>query len=211
MAQDKDERTTGAGAPRKAAEAEDKKAISDRSAPRAAGNGGTGQGAHASGRQKYLIALRRLGPAMTGSQPQSIDAVADYLSRQEGVEVVARVKPADIQPFASNGAAAQEIVVARMAEGKAESLRAAAQAQVIVERDGPLSLADGLPLPMRASGGVGTVLPLSSVAGELSLRIVGERDQPLALAAVVGFRPRFSVPAPADQARTPRPRLFCCE
>ncbi len=37
MAQDKDERTTGAGAPRKAAEAEDKKAISDRSAPRAAG------------------------------------------------------------------------------------------------------------------------------------------------------------------------------
>jgi subtilisin len=212
MAQDKDERPTGTGAPRKAAETEDKKAISDRSAPRATGNGGTGQGIHASRRQPYLIALRRLGPAMTGSQPQSIDAVVDYLSRQEGIEIVARVKPADIQPFASNGASAQEqeqeIVLARMAEGKAESLRAAAQAQIIVERDGPLSLADGLPLPMYASGGASTVLPLSSVAGELSLRIVGERDQPLARAAVVVYGPGFPIQAVTDEAGIARLSLF---
>jgi subtilisin len=208
MAQDKDERPTGTGAPRKAAETEDKKAISDRSAPRATGNGGTGQDIHASRRQQYLIALRRLGPAMTGSQPQSIDAVVDYLSRQEGIEVVARVKPADIQPFASDGASAQEIVAARMAEGKAESLRAAAQAQIIVERDGPLSLADGLPLPMYASGGASTVPPLSSVAGELSLRIVGERDQPLARAAVVVYGPGFPIQAVTDEAGIARLSLF---
>ena len=48
-----------------------------------------------------------------------------------------------------------EIVVGRMAEGKAESLRVAAQAQIIVERDGLLRLADGLPLPMHASGAAG--------------------------------------------------------
>src|SRR5260370_30586556 len=112
---------------------------------------------------------------MAGSQPQSIDAVVDYLSRQEGIEIVARMKPAGIQPFASDAASAQEIVVARMAEGKAESLQAAAQAQIIVEHDGPLSLTDGLSLPMRASGGVGTVLPLSSVAGALARSIVVER------------------------------------
>jgi NAD(P)-dependent dehydrogenase (short-subunit alcohol dehydrogenase family) len=173
MAQDKDERTTGTGttgtgAARKAVEAEDKKTISDRGTPRATGNGGTDQGLHASRRQQYLIALRRLGSAMAGSQPQSIDAVIDYLSRQDGIEIIARVKSAGIQPFVSDGASAQEIVVARMAEDKAESLRAAAQAQIIVERDGPLNLADGLPLPMRASGAAGTVLPLSSVAGELA-------------------------------------------
>jgi subtilisin len=213
MAQDKDERPTGTGAgtgsPRKAAETEDKKAISDRGAPRATGNGGTAQDIHASRRQQYLIALRRLGPAMAGSQPPSLDAVVDYLSRQEGFEVVGRVKPAGIQPFAFDGASAQEreIVVVRMAESKAESLRAAAQAQIIVERDGPLNLADGLPLPMHASGGTGTV-PISSVAGELSLRIAGERDQPLARAAVVVYGPGFPIQAVTDETGIARLSLF---
>src|SRR5260370_1592723 len=146
---------------------------------------------------------------MAGSQPRSLDAVVDYLSRQEGFEIVGRVKPAGIQPFAFDGASAQEreIVVARMAESKAESLRAAAQAQIIVERDGPLNLADGLPLPMHASGGTGTV-PISSVAGELSLRIAGERDQPLARAAVVVYGPGFPIQAVPDQTRIARLSLF---
>src|SRR5258707_14108361 len=91
MAQDKDERPTGTGAgtgsPRKAAETEDKKPISDRSAPRATGNGGTGQDIHASRRQQYLIALRRLGPPMAGSQPQSIVGVVDHPNRQEGFQI----------------------------------------------------------------------------------------------------------------------------
>jgi hypothetical protein len=207
---DKDERVTGTGSPRKAAETEDKKPISDRSAPRATGNGGTGQDIHASRRQQYLIALRRLGPPMAGSQPQSIDGVVDYLSRQEGFEIIGRVKPAGIQPFAFDGASAQEqeIVMARMPETKAESLRAAAQAQIIVDRDGPLSLADGLPLPMHAFGGAGTLLPLSSVAGELSLRIAGERDQPLARTAVVVYGPGFPLQAVTDETGIARLSLF---
>src|SRR5258707_91923 len=213
MAQDKDERPTGTGAgtgsPRKAAETEDKKATSERGAARATGNGGTTQDIHASRRQQDLIALPRPGPAKAGSQPPSLDAVVDYLSRQEGFEIVGRVKPAGIQPFAFDGASAQEreIVVARMAESKAESLRAAAQAQIIVERDGPLNLADGLPLPMHASGGAGTV-PISSVAGELSLRIAGERDQPLARAAVVVYGPGFPIQAVTDETGIARLSLF---
>src|SRR5260370_41777051 len=94
MAQDKDERPRGTGAgtgsPRKAAETEDKKATSDRGAPRATGNGGTAQDIHASRRQQYLIALRRLGPAMAGSQPPSLDAVVDYLSPPGNFEIVGR-------------------------------------------------------------------------------------------------------------------------
>ena len=119
------------------------------------------------------------------------------------------MKPAGIQPFAFDGASAQEreIVVARMAESKAESLRAAAQAQIIVERDGPLNLADGLPLPMHASSGAGTV-PISSVAGELSLRIAGERDQPLARAAVVVYGPGFPIQAVTDETGIARLSLF---
>ncbi len=210
MAQDKDERATATGSPRKAPETDDKKASADRTAQRTNGNGGIGSGIQASRRQQYLIALRRPGPAVSSTQPQSIDAVVDYLSRQEGFEVVGRVKAAGIQPFAFDSASAreQEIVVGRLAEGKAESLRAAAHAQIIVERDRPLNLADGLPLPMRASGGTGSVLPLSSIAGELTLRIVGERDQPLARAAVVVYGPGFPVQAVTDEAGIARLNLF---
>jgi subtilisin family serine protease len=207
MAQDKDERATATGSPRKAAETEDKKAISDRAVPRVSGNGGTGQGSHAARRQ-YVIALRRLGPAMAGGPPQSVDAVVDYLGRQEGIEIVARLKPAGIQPFAPDGASAQEVVVVRMPEDKAESLRAAAQPQIIVERDGPLSLADGSPLPMRTSGGAGNLLPLMPVAGELALRIAGERDQPLAGTIVVANGPGFPVQAVTDDAGVARLSLF---
>jgi len=212
MAQEKDERATATGSPRKTAEAEDKK-VADRAAPRAAGNGGTGNSATGEGisaprRRQYLMAPRLLGPATAGIQPQSMDAVADYLGRQEGVEIIARVKPANGQPFASGGAPAQEILVARMAEGQAESLQAAAQAQIVVERDGPLGLADAFPLSMRASGWASTVLPLSSVAGELSLRIAGEHDQPLARAAVVVYGPGFPVQAVTDESGIARLTLF---
>lgn len=207
MAQDKEERTA-TGLPRKASETEDKKVISDRASSRPGANGGTARGSHASRPQQYLIALRRLGPAMAGSPPHAIDAVVDYLGRQEGIDIVARVKPASSQPFASDGVPAPEIVVARMAEDKAENLRAIAQAQIIVERDGPLSLADGLPLPMRASGGAGAVLPLSSAANDIALRIVGERDQPLARAAVVVYGPGFPIQAVTDETGSARLSLF---
>jgi len=207
MAQEKDERATGTGSPRKTAEAEDKK-VADRAAPRTAGNGVTGEGISAPLRRQYLIAVRRLGPAIAGIQSQSMDAIVDYLGRQEGVEIVARAKPANGQPFASDGASAQEVVVVRMEESKAESLRATAQAQIIVERDGPLGLADAFPLSMRASGWTNTVLPLSSVASELSLRIAGEQDQPLARAAVVVYGPGFPIQAVTDESGMARLTLF---
>jgi subtilisin len=208
MAQEKDERARGTGSLRKAAEAEDKKATSDRTAPRATDNGGHGQGIHVPPRRQYLVALRRLGPAIAGVQPQSIDAVVDYLGQQADVEIVARVKPAGIRSFASDGVSAQEVVVARMAENKAESLWAATQPQIIVERDGPLYIADGSLLPMRPSGGVSTVLPLSSVAAELSLRIVGERDQPLSGAAVIVYGPGFPIQAVTNESGVARLSLF---
>ena len=54
MAQDKEERTT-TGSLRKGPETEDKKATSDRGAPRATGNGGTAQDIHASRRQDSSV------------------------------------------------------------------------------------------------------------------------------------------------------------
>jgi hypothetical protein len=208
MAAEKEERATITGAARRAAEADDKKATAERAVPRGATDGAAAHGLQGQRRQQYLIALRPFGPMMGSAPPQSVDAVVDYLGRQEDVEIVARVKPAGAQPFAPNGGFAQEIVVARMAAARAESLRAAAQPHVIVERDGALSLADGVPVLMRALLGAGAILPLSASASELTLRITGERDQPLARAAVVVYGPGLPAQAVTDDSGTARITLF---
>ena len=194
---DKEERATISGASRRtiAETAEDKRA--ERAGQRARANGRTSQGADASRRQQYLIALRRVGPA-TGFQAQSIDAVVDYLGRQEDVEIVARQKPADAQPFAPDGSFAQEIVVARVSEARAENLGFSAQPYCIVERDAPLSPTDGAPIPPRTHPG--PLLPLAPTTGEIALRITGERDQPLPRATVIIYGPGFPIQAVTDDA-----------
>lgn len=205
---EKEERaTTTGGAARRATEAEDRKAAAERIAPQAT-TGSPDERLQGQRRQQYLIALRSPAPVFAGSPPQSVDAVVDYLGRQEDVEIVARVKPAGAQPFAPDGFFGQEIVVVRMPAAKAESLRATAQPHVIVERDGALNLADGVSLPMRALSGAGTLLPLSPDTTELALRITGERDQPLTHAGVVVYGPGFPVQAVTDQSGAARLSLF---
>jgi len=205
MAADKEERAPSTGSPRRSAETEDRKVAAER-ASRATSNGGSGTG-QATRRQPYLIALRQPNPLFAAAAPQSIEAIVDYLGRQEDVEIVARQKPAESQPFAPDGAFAQEIVVARIAEGKAETLLAASQPYIVVERDAPLRPAAGLPLPMHAAA-ASAVLPLSPVVGELALRIVGDRDQPLAKAAIVVFGAGFPIQAITDDSGMARIALF---
>src|SRR5207302_5368900 len=190
MAADKEERTPSTGSSRRSAETEDRKAAAERTS-RTTTNGGSSPG-QATRRQPYLIALRQPNPLFAAAAPQSIEAIVDYLGRQEDVEIVARQKPTESQPFSPDGAFAQEIVVARMAEGKAESLLAASQPHIVIERDALLRPAAGLPLPMHAAAANAV---LSPVVGELALRIVGDRDQPLAKATVVVFGAGFPVQA----------------
>jgi subtilisin len=204
---EKEDRATSTGASRRGAaeSTDDKRAAIGRasSGQRLTGNGRTSQVAGASRRQQYLIALRRLDP---GFQPQSIDAVVDYLGRQDDVEIIARQKPAGAQPFAPDGSFAQEIVVARATEPRAENLRLGAQPYCIVERDAPLSPTDGTPVPSRAHPC--SLLPLAPRTGEIALRIMGERDQPVARAAVVVYGPGFPIQAVTDEAGNARFSLF---
>jgi subtilisin len=207
--QQKEQQAPGNGSPRKFTEAPDKRAstATGRAAPRASTERRAVQAA-AQRREQYLIAVRSIGSAITPFQaPQSVDAIVDYLKRQEGVEIVARIKPTAAQPFAPNGAFAQEVVVTRIAEGQAESLRAGAQPHIIVERDGLLSMAGGAAIPMR-TGVDAQILPLSPVATELSLKIVNERDEPLSRAAVVVYGSGFPVQAVTDEQGGARLILF---
>jgi hypothetical protein len=207
MAAEKEERTT-TGAVRRAVEVEDtKKAAAERNAPSVSPDSAPAERLQGQ-RQQYLIALRSSGAAFAGSAPQSIDAVVDYLGRQEDVEIVARVKPTGPQPFAPDGSFAREIVIVRMPIAKAESLRATAQPHVIVERDGALDLADGASVPVRALPGPRGLLPLSPSTAELALRIIGERDQPLARAGIIVYGPGFPIQAISDESGTVRVNLF---
>lgn len=211
MAQEKDERTTPSA--RKAAEAsEGKTAGPGRASPKPAVNGGAGPGTVARRRQQYLIAVRPLGPGLSGApglsggQPQSIEAVVDYLSQQEDIEIVRRVKPAGVRPFESNGTFSQDIVVARIEEGKAETLRAAGQPQIIVERDAPLTFIDGAGAGSAVAGSIPS--SFSAIGTEVVFRIVGDRDLPLPRAVIVVYGPGFPVQAVTDDSGTARIILF---
>jgi subtilisin family serine protease len=185
MAQEKDGR--GAAVLRKTDEAADeslRRAAHGRSAPRDAANG-TPQPPPSSRRsERYVIGARTvISPGYV--QPQrSMDDVVAYLDRQENVEVVKRIKLGGTRPFTLDGRSVGEVAVATMDEGKAQRLRAGAPPDLIIERDSVLSCADYLPISARAAQ-IGMLLPLRSVATDVTIRVVGERDQPLAGATVV--------------------------
>jgi len=136
-------------------------------------------------REHYIIGTRTVldGQAFAPAQAHSMDEVVEYLGRQENVQVIKRLKLGSAQPFTAGGRGVSEVVVAKIEEGKAQQLRSAAPAHLVIERDALLWCADYLPTPW--SMPLGTLVPLRSVASDITLRVLGERDQPLARATVV--------------------------
>src|SRR5438046_10520895 len=107
----------------------------------------------------------------------------------------------------ADGGSASEVVVAKIDEGNAQRLRATAPPHLIIERDSLLACADYLSLPARIAP-IGTLLPLRSIATEVSIRVIGERDQPLARATVVIAGDGFPAQALPDETRTPPLTFF---
>jgi len=238
MAQDKDERSSAAersGGGRKGAEpAEDparRGATSGfgRSASRESGNGGNGapaSPARLKPREQYLIGHRFAPAAQPFGYPEpTMDAVVEYLTHQEHVEIVKRIKLSVSHPFAADDGT-NEVIVARMDEARAERLRAAAPVQLIIERNSLLNDADFLSLASRRGAGMigvlpmiggggpmmggpsATLLPLRSIATELAFRVVGERDQPLPKATVVVAGGGLPAEALTDETGTARISFF---
>src|ERR1700676_3997375 len=133
MAQEKEERP-GAAA-KKTSEVGDDAArrtpgAQGRSVPRELGNGADG-GLVASPpgrrRERFIIGTRTAPSGQAMARPQhSMDDVVQYLTRQENVEVVKRIKLGGTQPFTANGHSVNEVVVAKIDELKAQRLRAVA-------------------------------------------------------------------------------------
>jgi subtilisin len=190
MAQDKDERPSASI--KKMSETADDSVrrptgTQSRHAPRESGDGADGGFATTSpGRrsERYLIGTRT-APGIQALAPlqHSMDEIVQYLSQQEDVEVLKRIKLGGTQPFTADGSSVSEVVVARIDEGKAQRLRAVAPPHLIIERDSLLACADYVSLPRVMP--MGTLLPLRSTPTEVAIRVVGERDQALAKAMVV--------------------------
>ncbi|TLZ37419.1 MAG: serine protease [Gammaproteobacteria bacterium] len=204
MAQEKEERSGGRTTATHSTSAH------SRSGPReAAGAADSGMTAAAPGRrpERYIIGTRALPGAQPLAYPQhSMDEVVEYLGRMEDVEVVKRIRLGGAQPFTTGGGF-HEVVVARFDEARAQRLRAAAPAHLIIEPDWLLAGTDCLPVTARATP-IATLLPLRSVASEISVRVVGERDQPLAHAMVVIEGGGFPVQALTDDSGTARITFF---
>jgi subtilisin len=117
------------------------------------------------------------------------------------------VKLGGTQPFTSNGHSVNEVVVAKIDEAKAQRLRALAPPHLIIERDSLLACADYQSVPARVLP-IGTLLPLRSVATDISIRVIGERDQPLAKATVVIDGGELPAQALTDETGTARITFF---
>jgi subtilisin family serine protease len=136
-----------------------------------------------------------------------MDDVVQYLGHQENVEVVKRIKLGGTQPFTAEGSSVNEVIVAKIDEGKAQRLRSVAPPYLIIERDALLACADYLSVPTRVMP-IGTLLPLRSIATDVVIRVVGERDQPLARATVVIDGGELPAQALTDETGTARITFF---
>ncbi|HTY49065.1 MAG TPA: S8 family serine peptidase [Steroidobacteraceae bacterium] len=158
-------------------------------------------------REHYLIGARMAPGAYAFAQHQHpMDGVVEYLRRQEGVEVIRRVKLGGTQPFTVEGTVS-EVVVAEMDENKAQRLRTVAPPDLIIEHDAPLVSPDCLATPAYAAP-VGTPLPMHTLANELSVRVLGLRDQPLAGATVLIDGGGLPAQALTDEAGVARLTYF---
>ncbi|MDB5482137.1 MAG: Peptidase and in, kexin, sedolisin, partial [Caulobacteraceae bacterium] len=158
--------------------------------------------------RQYLIAVR----PRTGFASSRPDALGEMLQQMEEVEVVRRLHP---RGFKGLGAGVlpgtQEIIVARMDEKRADALRQSALGQVVVEPNarlfaGPATLA----APFAPSWSA-LAAPTPRLRRELSFRVVGGGDQPLAGAGVTLFGRGVIAQAITDTSGAATVALFDAE
>lgn len=213
MAQEKEERvgtaarktTEAAEDPRRAAGAQ-RPGTRDADSPREADSASDPIAATPGQRRdRYLIGVRSgAGQAFAGVS-HSMDEVVAGLRRLEDVEILKRVSLASDTPFA--GGAKSEVVVAKIHPDKAQWLRSVAPPHLVIERDSLLACADYLPAPVHVTP-LAMLLPLHPVTSEVVIRVIGERDQPLAAATVVVCGSGLPAQGLTDETGTARITYF---
>jgi subtilisin len=213
MAQEKEERL-GAGIKRTGEAADDslrRTGTPGRAAPReSASAADTGVVTSVIGRRRepYLIGIRPLpGGQLLADPRQTMDEVIEYLSHTENVEIAKRMRLGGARPFAAGGRSVSEFVVAKIDETTAQRVRLSAPPHLIIEPDVLLSGTDCLLVPARVTP-FGSLLPVRSVGTDISIRVLGERDQPVVGATVLADGGGAPAQALTDDTGTARITFF---
>lgn len=151
-------------------------------------------------RQKqFLIAPRRMPGVMhlAGLQPVALDYVEQVLRAIPEVEIVDRIGPRGLVGTLADGLGAMpHVLVAKMADEKAESLRQQGGGQLIVERDQPLQLdLSEACEPGLVAAAVGT----SGQAVSVGVMVLGRDNTPVKDAEIHVFSSLFSASGVTDE------------
>lgn len=162
-------------------------------------NGGAGADRAGSGvlvrrKRRYLIGLR----SPSGFAASDADAIHEALAQMEDVEIVRRLRPRGFKGLSTRVRPAQDIIIVRMDEQRAEALRQSAWAQVVVEQDARLGVGQAtLTVPFAAPWS-SRVASVPRLRQEIRFRVVGGEDLPLAGAGISVFGRNFAAQAVTD-------------
>jgi subtilisin len=159
-------------------------------------------------KRQYLVATRVL-PGLAASPA---NAIHESLKQMEDIEILRRLRP---KGFKGLGAAvqpgAQEIIVVRMDDQRAEALRQSAPPHVVIEEDARLETGLSLFPASLAAPRSSRTAPASRRRREVQFQVLGERDQPLAGAGVTVLGRSFGALAITDQAGAASVVIFDAE
>ncbi len=159
-------------------------------------------------KRQYLVATR----VLPGLAAAPANAIHESLKQMEDVEILRRLRP---KGFKGLGAAAQpgaqEIIVVRMDDQRAEALRQSAPPHVVIEEDGRLETGLSLFPASLAAPRSSAAAPAPRRRREVQFQVLGERDQPLAGAGVTVLGRSFGALAITDQAGAASVAIFDAE
>ncbi|WP_119270244.1 S8 family serine peptidase [Taklimakanibacter deserti] len=148
-------------------------------------------------KRQYLVAPRML--ADLAASPSN--AIHESLKRMEDVEVLRRLRPKGSKgPGATAQPGAQEIIVARMDDQRAEAMRQSAPPHVVIEEDARIETGLSKFPASLAAPRSSRMAPTPRQRREVQFQVLGERDQPLAGASVTVLGRNFGALAITDQA-----------
>jgi len=150
-------------------------------------------------KRQYLIAIRTL-PGFAASPANSVH---ETLKQMEDVEILRRLHPKGFKGLGAGAQpGAQEIIVVRMDDQRAETLRQSAPPHVVIEEDARIETGMSMFPASLAAPRSSRTAAAPRRRREVQFQVLGEGDQPLAGAGVTGLGRSFGALAITDQAGT---------
>jgi subtilisin len=146
-------------------------------------------------KRQYLVAVR----ALPGFAASPVNAIHETLKQMEDVEILRRLHPKGFKGLGAGAPGAQEIIVVRMDDQRAEGLRQSAPPHVVIEEDARVETGLSMFPASFAAPRPGRTAPAPRRRREVHFQILGEGDQALAGAGVTVLGHSFGAIAITDQ------------